>query len=210
MAKSNNNGFDWVSFIREVQAIAQTGLAYTKDEYDKERYHQLLTLVSGTCAEFTGAEQHTISKTLFNEVGYATPKLCVRAFVLKDDKVLLVKERQEGLWSLPGGWCDVNLSPSECVIKELKEETGYDARIVRFLALWDKLKHEHPPHWPHTYLLFFHCEIMGGKKQCTHEISDVKYFPLDKLPQLSTPRITEAQINNLFSLVEKDALPEID
>lgn len=196
--------------MQEIQSIAQIGLAYGKDVYDKERYEQLMSLVCGAYSDITGEKEIKIAKTLFNEVGYATPKLCVRGLVRKKDKILLVREREEGLWSLPGGWAEVNLSPAESLVKEVKEETGFDCTITSLLAFWDKQKHAHPPHWPHTYLIFFLCELTGGKKKTSHEISGVDYFSLDKLPALSTHRVTEEQIKTLVQIAQKDSAPAFD
>lgn len=205
MNKVKIKSIDWLTFMQEVQAIAQTGLTYGKDVYDKERYEQLLKLVSEHYAEITGIEESIIQKTLFNEVGYATPKICVRGIALKDEKVLLVKERAEGLWSLPGGWTEVNLSPAESLVKEVKEETGFDCRVTRLLSLWDKQKHEHPKHWPHTYVAFFLYEILGGEKKTSHEISDVDYFAIDNFPELSTHRVTKKQIETLVGMVKNNS-----
>lgn len=204
MSKVKTKSVDWLLFMQEIQSIAQTGLSYGNDVYDKERYERLLTLVSGHYAEITGEEQAIVQKTLFNEVGYATPKVCVRGVLVKEGKVLLVKERAEELWSLPGGWTEVNLSPAESLVKEVKEETGFDCRVTRLLALWDKQKHDNPKHWPHTYVAFFLYEITGGEKQTSHEISDVGYFSPDKFPPLSTHRVTETQLLTLMRMTERE------
>lgn len=188
--------------MQEVQAIAQTGLSYGKDVYDKERYEQLLNLVSRHYAEVTGEEQDVIRKALFSEVGYATPKICVRGVALNNEQVLLVKERSEGLWSLPGGWTEVNLSPSESLIKEIKEETGFESKVTRLLAFLDKQKHDHPKHWPHTYIAFYQYEVTGGVMQTSHEISEIGYFDLDDLPPLSTHRVTASQLQCLSDCIK--------
>lgn len=94
----------------------------------------------------------------------------------------MVKERADGLWSLPGGWADINESPSQATIREVKEETGFDVVTLKLLALWDKLKHDHPVQWPHTYKCIFHCEIIGGKETENIEVSDIKFFKLAELP----------------------------
>ena len=105
------------------------------------------------------------------------------------------------MWALPGGWADVNESPSEAVIRETKEETGYDVSAIKLLALWDKLKHDHPPQWPPTYKCFFHCKIISGQPNKNLEISEQAFFDLDNLPLLSTHRVTEKQLVRLYELV---------
>ncbi len=197
---------NWLHFVREVQAIAQSGLAYVKNPYEKERYDQLLALVSEQYQAMTGLDLSQVKASLQNEQGYATPKLCVRGLCLEGDKVLLVKETANDLWSLPGGWADVNLSPAENMLKEMQEETGFTCRIKRMLALWDKLKHPHPPHWPHTCMVYFWCEKISGEKTVSHEISAIDYFSLNNLPPLCPHRVTEKQIITLIHIA-KNNLP---
>ncbi len=210
MPSNEDKSIDWLLFTQSIQSIAQTGMSYAKDVYDIERYQEILALVSGKYAEITGAESSKVEATLFNEVGYATPKICVRGLCLKEKKILLVKERQENLWSLPGGWADINLSPAESLLKEIKEETGFEAEITRLLSFWDKRKHDHPPHWPHTYLAFYYCQITGGEQITSHEISDVDYFHINDLPELSTHRVTASQIKTLVSVAQNNLLPHFD
>lgn len=205
MDKLRLKSIDWLSFMQEVQAIAQTGLSYGKDVYDKERYEQLLNLVTQHYAEVSGEEQAVIQKALSREVGYATPKICVRGLALSNEQVLLVKEREECLWSLPGGWTEVNLSPAESLMREIKEETGFDSKVTRLLAFFDKQKHDHPKHWPHTYIAFYEYEVTGGIMQTSHEISEIGYFDLDDLPPLSTHRVTEEQLKSLSELIKTGA-----
>lgn len=195
-----------IKWITELQAIAQTGLHYCKNIYDIERYEQLYRLtvqMAEACSELAGED---IEARFAMQSGYATPKIDVRGFVVKDDKILLVREIQDGFWTLPGGWCETTLSPSENVIKEFKEESGFDVKVIRLLALWDKLKHDHPPQWPHAYKIYFHCEITGGEASVSSETSGVEWFAIDKLPTLSTPRVTASQLQKLYRAV-KEGLP---
>jgi len=149
------NQFDWLRWISEIQAISQSGLAYSSNEYDKERYIRLSEIVAELAAHCSNNSCDDIANIFSLEKGYATPKIDVRSFILKEDKLLLVKESSDGLWTLPGGWADVNESPSEAAIRETKEETGYNVSAIKLLALWDKQKHDHPPRWPHVYKCFF-------------------------------------------------------
>jgi ADP-ribose pyrophosphatase YjhB (NUDIX family) len=112
--------------------------------------------------------------------------------------LLLVKERSDGLWTLPGGFADVNESPSEAVIRETKEESGYIVSAIKLLALWDKQKHDHPPQWPHVYKFFFHCEIMSGKAEENLEASEIDFFNINELPPLSLHRVTKKQLSRLY------------
>ncbi|CAM2822838.1 NUDIX hydrolase [Legionella worsleiensis] len=192
-----NQVLKWISAL---QAISQNGLTYTKNEFDQERYHQLHDIAIQMAAYFSGNEMNQVEHLFSLEKGYATPKLDVRAFVLKDDSILLVKERSDNLWTLPGGWVDINESPSESVIREVLEETGFTVKVTRLLALWDKLKHDHPPQWPHTYKMFFLCDLVSGRAKENLEISEINFFPCSKLPELSTHRVTHSQIMRLYDL----------
>lgn len=192
----------WLKWISEIQAIAQSGLTYTEGPFDKERYHRLMTISAELAAHCTEHPSDVINAIFSLEKGYATPKIDVRSFVLKKNKVLLVKERSDGLWTLPGGFADVTESPSEAVIRETREESGYAVSAIKLLAFWDKLKHDHPLHWPHIYKCFFHCEIVSGEATENLEISEIDFFDMDKLPPLSTPRVTAKQLAQLNELVK--------
>ncbi|KTD74579.1 NUDIX hydrolase [Legionella tucsonensis] len=197
----SKNDLSWLKYITEIQAIAQNGLNYSNNEFDKERYLRLREIASAFMANYSDTPLAEIKQIFSLEKGYATPKVDVRAFILKDNKILLVKERSDALWTLPGGWAETNESASESVIREAKEETGFDVSVIRLLALWDKQKHEHPLQWPHTYKCFFHCEIMSGTAKENLEISEIDFFDLANLPALSTPRVTQKQIIRLHELV---------
>lgn len=192
---------DLLRWITEIQAIAQNGLNYVNNDFDKERYLRLRDLVAELATQSSTHSMEEIKQAFALEQGHATPKLDVRAFILNDNKLLMVKERADDLWSLPGGWADVNESPSEAVIRETKEETGFNVAAVRLLALWDKLKHDHPAHWPHTYKCFFQCELISGEPTINIEISEIGFFSINNLPPLSTPRVTEKQLVRLYEQV---------
>lgn len=200
----NKNQFSWLDWLSEAQAITQAGLAYTENEFDKERYIRLRSMIAELTAHQLNTE-HAAIETLFTlEKGYATPKLDVRAFTLKNNRLLLVKERSDDLWTLPGGWVDINQTPAESAIKETKEESGFDVSVLKLLAVWDKKKHDHPPQWPHIHKYFFHCEITSGHATPNIEISDIDFFELHQLPPLSTPRVTEKQLLRLYQLLPQD------
>ncbi|MGM9452732.1 NUDIX hydrolase [Legionella bozemanae] len=197
----SKNDLSWLKYITEIQAIAQNGLSYSNNEFDKERYLRLREIASEFMANYSDTPLTEIKQIFSLEKGYATPKVDVRAFILKNNKILLVKERSDELWTLPGGWAETNESASESVIREAKEETGFDVSVIRLLALWDKQKHEHPQQWPHTYKCFFHCHIISGTAKENLEISEIDFFDLTRLPALSTPRVTQKQIMRLYELV---------
>lgn len=190
----------WLRWARMLQEIAQTGLAYVKDPYDAERYVQIREIAAEMLMHGTEEEIVVIRGLLEGSVGYATPKVDVRGVVFEGETVLLVRERSEGLWSLPGGWANPDESPSESVTREIQEESGYLTRPTRLLALLDRDRHGHPPHLFSIYKLFFACERIGGAMKESNETDGVAFFPLDTLPPLSLGRVTEAEIADLFAL----------
>jgi ADP-ribose pyrophosphatase YjhB (NUDIX family) len=197
----------WLEWGQKLQAIAQNGLTYSEGVYDIERYKQLRAIATEIMASYSNVE-HTYVLDLFSrEVGYATPKVDVRGAIFRDDTILLVKERVDGCWTLPGGWADVGESASEAVVKEVYEESGYQARAIKLLAVYDRDKQGHPPLPFYVYKLFFHCELIGGSPSSSIETEEVGFFREDALPVLSIGRVTPAQITRLFHHYRQPALP---
>jgi ADP-ribose pyrophosphatase YjhB (NUDIX family) len=195
------SGSNVLAWAKKLQAIAQTGLTYAKDQYDIERYKSIRQIA----AEMLAANSNGLSSTqlvdLFaSEIGYATPKIDVRAAVFSDKGVLLVRERSDGGWTLPGGWADVGDSPSVAAVREVKEESGYDVVARKLAAVYDRdqERHGHPPMPHHVYKLFFVCEFVGGTAKTSSETDAVSFFAEDQIPPLSLTRVTPAQISHLF------------
>ena len=191
-----------MEWVRRLQAIAQSGLTYAKDPYDVERYQHIRTIAAEIAASRSGTTAESVAALFSEQSGYATPKLDIRALVLnEEEKVILVREREDGLWTLPGGWVDVGESASESVQREVKEESGYAVRAVRLLALWDTDKHPHPPMPFHIYKLYFLCELSGGSPlAASTETEGVGFFCKDALPELSRGRVIRQQIERLIDL----------
>jgi ADP-ribose pyrophosphatase YjhB (NUDIX family) len=186
---------DWILWAREIQAIAQTGLHFSESVYDRERYERLREIAVAMFANRSDATESVIRASFAAQTGYATPKVDVRGVVLKDNQLLLVRESSDGFWTLPGGWADVNDSPSEAVVREIREESGFVTRATRLIALFDRSKHAHQPPFPfHVYKLFIACELLGGSAQTSNETSAVGFFDPDHLPALSIGRVTPDQI----------------
>jgi ADP-ribose pyrophosphatase YjhB (NUDIX family) len=199
----------WLEWAKKIQSLSQAGLAFSKDDYDIERFVELRKISAEIMEEYTGLEMQKIKDLFTNETGYQTPKLDVRGVVFKDDKVLMVREKIDDRWSLPGGFCDIGLSPKENIVKEIKEESGYDVIPTRLLALLDMNKHPHPPQPYHYYKLFIQCEIVGGYATVGLETKGVDFYFEDYLPTLSLNRNTESQINMLFDFLrnpDKEAI----
>jgi len=189
----------WLTWAKKLQAISQTGLTYAKDPYDFERYESVRLVAAEMMAVGSGVQCAGLFVDLFKaDVGYATPKVDVRAAVFREGRLLLVKEREDGRWALPGGWADIGDPPSAAVVREVKEESGYDVKARKLLALLDRNLHGHPPIPYHAYKLFFLCDLVGGNGQAGQETDAIDFFGRDNIPPLSLTRVTPAQIARLF------------
>jgi ADP-ribose pyrophosphatase YjhB (NUDIX family) len=187
-----------LDLARRLFALSQTGLHFTLQEYDRERYREIAEIAAQLLANESAHTPEALRQTWFVEDGYATPKIDVRGAIFRDDRVLLVRETLDGKWTMPGGWADVNDSPSLAVEKEIEQESGFTAKAVKLAALYDRNKHEHPPYLFHAWKAFFICDITGGAPRLSHETDGVEFFPLDALPELSTGRTTAAQIRRMY------------
>lgn len=194
----------WIKWVSEMQSIAQAGLAYSKDKYDLDRFNQLKDLSQEIISEYTDVEVEKVRDLFDNEVGYLTPKVDVRGAAIKDNKILLVKENNDGLWSMPGGWADVNLSVSENIIKEAKEEAGADIIPKKLVAVLDRNKHNKPVSIQSIYKIFVLCDFVDGDFEENTETEASQFFELDKLPSLSEARNTKEQINMCFDAYHKE------
>lgn len=190
---------EWLRWARRARALAQNGLAYTEGVFDRERYAELLRISTEMLAAYGGREPERVLELFAGEEGYATPKTDVRAAVFREDgALLLVRERADGLWTLPGGWADVGDAPAACVEREVREEAGLVVRAVKLLALWDGRGHGQPPRPGSVYKLCFRCEIVSGEAAAGTETAEVGFFREDEVPELSLTRTTPAQVARVF------------
>ena len=194
----------WLAWARRLQAIAQSGLHYSEDPFDDERYREVARIAAEIMAGHSGASAAQVSRFFSAEVGYATPKTDLRAVAFRGEAVLLVRERSDGRWALPGGWADVGETPAACVEKEVWEEAGFRARAVKLLALYDQRKRGAKPNPFHTFKAFFLCEILDGAprpdiEEWGVETSEVDFFAETALPELSSGRVSAAQLARMFA-----------
>ncbi len=190
----------WLDWARRFQAIAQTGLAYCKDPYDRQRYEEIQRLAADIMANGAALPDSAPLLDIFkNDLGYATPKIDIRAAVFDRDRILLVQEREDRLWTLPGGWADVGESASSVAIREVKEESGYDITITKLAAVYDRDKHGHPPMPFHVYKFFFLGTLLGGAPTTSVETTASDFFPEDQFPPLSISRVTAPQLKQMFA-----------
>ncbi len=190
---------DLLHWAQRLQAIAQNGLTYARDPFDVERFGQVRQIAAEMLA---GGSADTPPETLVElfkrNFGYATPKVDVRAAVFHNDRVLLVKERSDGNWTLPGGWADIGDPPSVAATREVREESGYEAKVKKLAAIYDPELHDHPPYPFHAYKLFFVCELAGGAPQTSLETTAVDFFDAHEIPPLSLSRVTPVQVQHMF------------
>ncbi len=199
----------WLLWARELQAVAQNGLTFAQNAYDHERYENMRALAAKIMAEGSGADFSKIEGLFAEQSGYATPKVDVRGAVFRGREVLLVSEMiDKGRWTLPGGWADVNKTPTENVIREVQEEAGFSVTVRKLAAVYDRDKCEHPdPHPFHIYKMFFLCDIVGTCKRSELETGDARFFSIDALPELSESRVLPWQIQRMYEHFVTPSLP---
>lgn len=187
----------WLKWAIELQSLAQAGLTYGKDIYDHERYERIREISAEIISHMSDISLEKVKDLFCNESGYQTPKLDTRAAIFEDGKILLVRENN-GKWSLPGGWCDVNVSVRENTVKEVKEESGLDVVADKIIAIQDRSKHNLPVYAYGVCKIFVQCSVIGGKFEKNIETTGFRYFSADELPELATEKNNEEQIRMCF------------
>lgn len=193
---------DAIALSRELKSIAEAGLRYSENLYDRERYQRLHEISSAPLTAVAPDFRWP------QEIGYATPKVDVRAAVLDSaGRILLVQEAASGLWTLPGGWADVNFSPAENAVKEVREESGIEVEPVKLLACWDKDKQGHPAQPEHVYKLVFLCRHLGGVLATSVETTGAAFFPAENLPPLCPFRAARHYLDLAWQHAADPSLP---
>jgi ADP-ribose pyrophosphatase YjhB (NUDIX family) len=193
------NQNEMLQLAKQVQALAENGLHFSENDFDLDRYQILEEISLRMLTLITGLPAETIEVSTPERNGYRTPKVDVRAVIFNDkDEILMVKERVDSRWSLPGGWCDVGYTPTETAEKEAEEEAGIKVKVSRLLAVFDKKCHDHPEDLFYAYKIFLECEAENYEITTGMETLDVGFFKQDELPGLSTPRNTAGQIHKMF------------
>lgn len=187
----------WLQWAVELQSIAQAGLYYGTDVFDKERYQRVRDIAAEMLCCQTDLPLERVKELFCNETGYQTPKLDSRAAVFQNGKILLVKERN-GTWALPGGWVDVDLSVKENIIKEIKEEAGLDVKAEMVIAVQDREKHNRPVYAYKVCKIFVLCTAVGGTFAANNETVDSGYFGMEELPELAAEKNNTEQIQMCF------------
>jgi ADP-ribose pyrophosphatase YjhB (NUDIX family) len=190
----------WLKWAKRLQAIASTGLHFSRDDFDRERYREVAIIAQSMLASLGNIPIKRIEGLLSDFAkGYATPKIDVRGAVIEDGKVLLIRERSDGLWTLPGGFADVGLSATENVIKEIHEEAGIRTSVTSLYSVRHKAKQAYEPDIRDFYKMFFLCRRVDAEPlKAGPEIIDAAFFARDGLPQLSRGRVIERDIEAAF------------
>ena len=193
------NQIEMLQLAKQVQALAENGLHFSENDYDLDRYQALDEISLRMLSLLTGLPDEIIKMTTPEKNGYRTPKVDVRDVIFNDrDEILMVKERVDSRWSLPGGWCDVGYTPTETAEKEAFEEAGIKVKAGRLLAVFDKKCHDHPEDLFYAYKIFLECEAENYEITTGMETLDVGFFKQNEYPEISTPRNTASQIDKMF------------
>lgn len=190
----------WLEWAREIQALCQTGLAFSQTEYDTHRYRRLAEIAAEIIHSHSEIPKDPVLESFLMQVGYATPKVDVRGAVVRDGRILLVQERSDGCWCMPGGWADVGDIPSEMVAREVWEESGFEVLPRKVVGVYDANRTGgRPLELYHAYKIIFLCDIVGGEARPSDETSAVDFFDLDALPPLSTNRTNVHHLKEVFA-----------
>jgi ADP-ribose pyrophosphatase YjhB (NUDIX family) len=204
--------FDWMVAAQRLRAMAQTGLTYSTNRFDLERYRELEQIALDMLGGLLSSPPSSLSEVFALEKGYPTPKVDVRTATFAEGRILLVKEWLDGGWTLPGGWADEGDSPREAAERECREESGYEVNVVRLVAVRDRSRHPYQPrHLGGIYKLLFLADLTGGEAKVSHETTDVGFFALDELPALSLARTLPGDIELAHRhWLDRNLLPTFD
>lgn len=206
----NMSSITLLNYAKRLKAMAHLGLTYASDEYDIERYHELEQISLEMMEELTQQPLETLALYFNDKKEYITPKVDIRAVIFNDRKeILLVREKADGKWSLPGGWADIGQSPTEVAVKEALEETGLTVKPAKLLAVLDKRCHPHPPELEYVYKIFIQCEITGGAYVEAFDILEIGFFAQHEIPELSQNRVLPSQIELMFEYAADPDKPSI-
>src|SRR5215212_248439 len=191
----------WMEWAQEIFSLSQSGLTYSGNEYDIERYKRLQEITAEMIASQSEIEMELVLKSFSMQAGYITPKVDVRGAVIKDGKILLIQERADDRWAMPGGWADLGNSPASVAEREVWEESGYRVRAQKVVAVMDANRIE-PFEFYHAYKIIFLCTLLEGEPHTSYETLAVDFFDPDHLPPLSIYRTNEEMVREVFAHME--------
>jgi ADP-ribose pyrophosphatase YjhB (NUDIX family) len=200
------HGPHWLAWAREIQALSQTGLTFSDSDYDTQRYQRLTEIAAEIVHTHTGLALQPLTENFLAQPGYATPKVDVRGAVVREGKILLVQERVDECWTMPGGWADVGDLPSEMVVRETWEESGFHVVPRKLIGVYDANR-QPPLEFYHAYKLIFLCDIVGGEARPSDETLDVDFFDFDDLPPLSANRTNKRHLAEIMAHLSDPGRP---
>ena len=198
----------WLEWAREIFSLSQSGITYSGNQYDIERYKRLQEITAEMIASQSGIEKETVLESFSMQAGYITPKIDVRGAVIRDDKILLIQERADGQWAMPGGWADLGNAPASVAEREVWEESGFRVKAEKVLAVIDANRIQ-PMEFYHAYKIIFLCTFLDGEPRVSHETLAVDFFDLNNLPPLSMYRTDENMLREVFAHIENPARPTL-
>ncbi len=204
-ALNDRDASPWLEWAREIQAISQNGLTYSTSSFDTQRYGRLMEIAADIIQKHTTISKDNILDNFRIQPGYATAKVDVRGAIIRDGKLLLVQERSDECWCMPGGWADVGEAPAEMVAREVLEESGYVVEVKKVVGVYDANREGRPLEFFHAYKIVFFCEITGGEPRTSDETMAVDFFEFDNLPPLSINRTNNRHLNDILAHVNDPA-----
>lgn len=196
----------WLAWAREIFSLSQSGLTYSGNQYDIERYKRLQEITAEIIASQSGMAKESVLESFSMQAGYITPKIDVRGAVIRNGQILLIQERADGQWAMPGGWADLGNAPASVAEREVWEESGFRVRAEKVVAVIDANRIE-PMEFYHAYKIIFLCKLLEGEPRTSHETLAVDFFDPDRLPPLSTYRTDENMLQEVFAHVQDPSRP---
>lgn len=189
---------NWLAWAREIFSISQSGITYSENPYDIDRYRQLQKLSAEIIESQTEVPRESVLESFSMQAGYITPKVDVRGAVIRDGKILLIQERADQRWAMPGGWADLGNSPASVAEREVWEESGFRVKAKKVVAVIDANRIE-PMEFYHAYKIIFLCDLLDGEPRPSHETLAVGFFDPEDLPPLSSYRTNEDMLKEVFA-----------
>jgi len=197
----------WLRWAREIQSLSQTGLTYASKDYDTQRYRRLMEVSAEIVQNHTNLNKEQLTDNFLAQPGYATPKIDVRGAVIRDGKILLVQERLDKHWCMPGGWADVGELPSQSIMREIREESGFEAVPKKVIGIYDANRGGIPLEFYHAYKIVFLCDIVGGHARPSEETLAVDFFSFENVPPLSRFRTNDRHLAEIRAHLMEEIRP---
>lgn len=198
----------WLEWAREIFSLSQSGITYSGNQYDIDRYKRLQEISSEMIASQSEIEKESVLESFSMQAGYVTPKIDVRGAVIRAGKILLIQERADGKWAMPGGWADLGNAPASVAEREVFEESGFRVKAEKVVAVIDANRIQ-PLEFYHAYKIIFLCRFLDGEPRISHETLAVDFFEQSNLPPLSIYRTNEDMLQEVFAHVENPSRPTL-